>query len=173
MPYHPSHIQEAKVECLHVPSIKVSLVKSIKLLLIQHKLISVRVELIIIEQHRTLLAEGHPMLEETGLHVESALVHTAENGLVQLVLYKMSGLTQSLRGDSAQQSTYSKGPRDSAQQSTYSKGPPLPPTFSPDSTLLPSIKKCGPHLLRRERGNSHSYHCKTYLHLKQHSCKHS
>ena len=94
--YHPSILAQRvtkKRETTLVPSIRVSLVKSVKLPPSRSVLVPVRLESSSLEGAKTLLIEGE-QFNNTGLVTENALVDWPQDGLTSLVVTNMSGFTQ-------------------------------------------------------------------------------
>ena len=96
--YHPSlvsrRVPKLKEEAALVPSIRVSLVQSVKLLPSQSVLVPVRLESSTSGEDQTLLIEGEQLLVKTGMVVENAVVNLLQDDLAHLVITNMSGLTQ-------------------------------------------------------------------------------
>jgi hypothetical protein len=76
-----------------VPSIRVSLVQSLKLPPSQSALVPVRLDGVP-GDNQTLLIESGRQLNETGLVLENAVVNAPADGIAHLVVTNMSGLTQ-------------------------------------------------------------------------------
>ena len=94
--YHPSVVprKTTKPKAAMVPSIKVSLIQSLKLPPSQSALVPVKLESCTAVTDEMLLIEGQHLLKETGLVLEDAIVDTPRDGITQLVIVNMSGLTQ-------------------------------------------------------------------------------
>ena len=98
--YHPSVIPRGatRPKVAVVPSIKVSLVQSLKLTPGQSALVPVELEPLEAVRDQVLLIEGEHLIEQTGLVLEDAVVHTPRDGTTHLVLTNMSGLTWRVPG---------------------------------------------------------------------------
>ena len=98
VPYHSSvSAQEAKRHkgSATVPSIRVRLVHSLKLLPSQIVLVPVRLNPHSVKD-KSLFIEGGPLLEEAGLILEDAVIATPYDGVTSVTIVNMSGLTQKL-----------------------------------------------------------------------------
>ena len=98
--YHPSLVTEKALrhkETTLVPSIRVSLVQSMKLPPSQSVVVPVRLESSPAGEDQILLIEGEQMFEKTGLVMENAVVNSPQDGLTHLVITNMSGLTQRVK----------------------------------------------------------------------------
>ena len=100
--YHPSLLsrdvsKRKPEEATLVPSVRVSLVKSLRLPPSQSAIVSVQVDGPLQQPGRSMIVEGCEMFEkETGVVVEDAIVSAAEDGLTRLVITNLSGLTQTV-----------------------------------------------------------------------------
>ena len=94
--YHTSVVprKTTRPKVATVPSIKVSLVQSLKLPPSQCALVQVKLESPTTVRDQMLLIEGEHLLGDTGLILESAVVDTSRKGTTHLVITNMSGLTQ-------------------------------------------------------------------------------
>ena len=98
--YHPSLISRntpKRKEVAAVPSIRVSLVQSLKLPHSQSALVPIRLDTCAVKEDQTLLVEGGQLLEKTGLVLQNAVVNASRDGTAHLVITNMSGFTQSAR----------------------------------------------------------------------------
>ena len=92
--YHPSLIsRKTRKEVAAVPSIRVSLVQSLKLPPSQSALVPIRLDTCAVKEDQTLLVGGQ-LLEKTGLVLENAVVNASRDGTPHLVITNMSGFTQ-------------------------------------------------------------------------------
>ena len=97
--YHPS-LASAKTpkskEVALVPSIRVSLVQSLKLPPSNTVLVPVRLESCVLKEGETLLIEGEQLREQTGLVLENTVVDVPQDGLTHISLINMSGIMQTI-----------------------------------------------------------------------------
>ena len=95
--YHPSLVSRRAPKCKEVsivPSVRVSLVQSLKLRPSQSALVPVQLDPGSTGEDEVLLIEGGQLLGEVGLVLEDAMVNATQDGTAQLVITNMSGLTQ-------------------------------------------------------------------------------
>ena len=93
--YHPSVIPRGAAK----PKVAVvSLVQSLKLTPGQSALVPVELEPLEAVRDQVLLIQGEHLIEQTGLVLEDAVVHTPRDGTTHLVLTNMSGLTRRVPG---------------------------------------------------------------------------
>ena len=95
--YHPPLVSRRAPKCKEVsivPSVRVSLVQSLKLRPSQSALVPVQLDPGSTGEDEVLLIEGEQLLGEVGLVLEDAVVNATQDGTAQLVITNMSGLTQ-------------------------------------------------------------------------------
>ena len=95
--YHPSLVSRRtpkRKEVAAVPSIRVSLVQSLKLPPSQSALVPIRLDSCAVKEDQTLLIEGEQFLDRTGLVLENAVVSASRDGTAHLVITNMTGFTQ-------------------------------------------------------------------------------
>ena len=95
--YHPATTAQKagkQTQATLVPSIRVSLVQSVKLLPNKSLTVPVRLDPSVAESHQTVMIEGERSFEKAGLITENALINYPHDGLTSLVINNMSGFTQ-------------------------------------------------------------------------------